>query len=416
MGAMHAELIAVGAELTNGRTINTNVSYLARRLEELGIPCRRHVTVPDEHAVIVEALAQALSRCRLVVLTGGLGPTVDDITLEAIAQATHRRLVFQPQVAARIRAFCRAHHTRVNRLALRQASLPEGAIALPNSAGTAPGVWFSHGATLLIALPGVPREMRAIMEHEVLPRLRRQTRGTAIRSRTLRTAGIVELDIQTILRSMPIPPSVQFGLYPHLGMVDVRLTATAPHARTAERELQKLERALRRRVGSRLYGVDEETLEHVVGKALVRRGKTLAIAESCTGGLIADRVTNVPGSSRYLLAAVVAYHNRVKESFLGVPPALLSRHGAVSSSVARAMAQGIRRVTGADIGLATTGIAGPDGGTRNKPVGLVYVALADRRRTAVTRLLFPGDRLAVKEYTAQMALAWLRRWVLGLAD
>ena len=411
---MHAELIAVGAELTSGHTINTNATYLARRLQKLGIICRRHVAVGDDPAEIVDALNEAMRRASLVIVTGGLGPTFDDLTMEAIAQATGRRLVQVPAVAARIRQFYRRHHRRLNRLALRQALLPEGGHALPNPDGTAPGLWLSLDETVLVALPGVPREMRAIMEQSVLPRLRRRAGAAqAILSRTIRTVGLVELQIQEMLRRMTIPSSVQIGLYPHLMMVDVRFTATDSSAPRAASSLNRLERELRRRVGEAVYGLDEQTLEEAVGAVLQRRHFTLAVAESCTGGLVSDQLTNVPGSSAYFLLSVVAYHNRAKQKLLGVSQQLLSRHGAVSAPVARAMAQGVRAKAGADLGLAITGIAGPSGGTKQKPVGLVYVALADRRRTAVKRFLFPGDRLAIKQRTCQMALDWLRRFTLS---
>jgi len=223
----------------------------------------------------------------------------------------------------------------------------------------------------------------------------------------------VELQIQAILARLAIPETIQVGLYPHLMTVDVRLTATGPSRSRARRALARVERRLRRRLGEHVYGVDEETLEAVVGLLLLRRRWTIAIAESCTGGLVSDRITNVPGSSRYLRESIIAYHNQAKEHLLGVRPELLRRHGAVSASVANAMAQGVRRAAQADLGLAITGIAGPGGGSRAKPVGLVYLALADRTGTAVKRCQFHGDRLAIKHQAAQTALDWLRRRALG---
>jgi nicotinamide-nucleotide amidase len=258
--------------------------------------------------------------------------------------------------------------------------------------------------------------MQAIMEVSVLPRLRQQARGPAILSRTVRTVALVELQIQAVLRQLSIPAFVQVGLYPHLGAVDVRLTATGTSPQRALRTLNRLERALRRRLGSAVYGMDEQTLEGVVGEALARQHKTLAVAESCTGGLVSDRITNVPGSSRYFLLSVVVYGNRMKETLLGVAPSLLARHGAVSAPVAKAMAQGVRKQADSAIGLAITGIAGPAGATPNKPVGLVYLALADGRGTVGRRCQFHGDRLAIKFQASQAALDLVRRRVLTRPD
>lgn len=409
---MQAEVVAVGTELTSGHTVNTNAAYLARRLQYVGIPVLRHTAVPDERTAVIQTLREALTRADLVLVTGGLGPTFDDLTMEAIAAATGRRLVFVESAARRVRLFYRTFHRRLNMLALRQAFLPEGGLALPNPVGTAPGLWLALDGPIVVALPGVPQEMRAIVEQSVLPRLARRTPRRALLSRTLRTAGLVELQIQAILARLAIPETIQVGLYPHLMTVDVRVTATGPSRSRARQALAGLERRLRRRLGEHVYGVDEETLETVVGRLLLRRRWTVAIAESCTGGLVSDRITNVPGSSRYLLQSVIAYHNQAKERLLGVRPELLRRHGAVSGPAAKAMAQGVRHVVQADLGLAITGIAGPSGGSRTKPVGLVYLALADRTGTAVKRCQFHGDRLAIKHQAAQTALDWLRRRLL----
>lgn len=410
MPAMDAEILSIGSELTSGQTVNTNAAYLARRLREAGLDCPRQAAVADERTLIVQSVREALRRSRLLLITGGLGPTFDDLTMAAIAQATGRRLVLVPAVARRIRAFCRRHQRSLTAPALRQAYLPQGATALPNPIGSAPGVWLALGGTILVALPGVPQEMRAITEASVLPRLRRRA---PIRSRTLRTVGVVELEIQRLLKTVPIPAGMALGLYPNLRAVDVCLTMRGSSSQAARRALGAVERAIRARLGAAVYGLDEQTLESVVGEALAARHKTLAVAESCTGGLVSDRLTNVPGSSRYLLAALVAYHNRAKREWLGVPEGLLLRDGAVSAPVARAMAQGIRRRAGADVGLAVTGIAGPGGGTPAKPVGLVYLAVADARGSAVERARFQGERAAIKGQAVQMALNLLRKRLLG---
>ena len=412
MAFMRAELLTIGSELTSGATINTNAAYLARRLAEVGIPCRRQVAVGDERASLLQALRDAIGRCELLITTGGLGPTFDDITLEAVAQATDRPLTYRPSVGVRIRRFYTRRHRALQRAALRQAYLPQGAVPLANPIGTAPGIWLRLPERLIVSLPGVPAEMRAMVERDVLPRLRRLRGRGAVATRTLRTVGMVELSIEAVLRRLHIPAIVQVGLYPHLRAVDVRLTATALSRQAARRALARVEAALRRRLGAVVYGTDEETLEGVVGRLLAVRRASLAVAESCTGGLLSDRITDAPGSSRYFRGSVIAYHNDLKRGCLGVSEETLTRFGAVSAQTAKQMAEGVRRLAGSDLGLAITGIAGPTGGTARKPVGLVYLGLADGRRVRAQRHRFFGDRASIKHQAAQTALDWLRHYLL----
>jgi len=412
MNAMQVELLTIGAELLNGATVNTNAAYLARRLAEVGLSCQRQVAVSDERAPLLRALRESMTRCDLLITTGGLGPTFDDVTMEVIAEVIQRPLVYVPTVAAAIRRFYTRRHRRLQRVALRQAYLPQGAEALPNPLGTAPGMWLSEPPRLLIALPGVPSEMRVIMEQSVLPRLKRLKGQPAIESRTLRTVGLVELSIEAILRRIRIPENVQIGLYPNLRMVDIRLTATASSHDAARRALATCLTPLRRALGPSIYAEGDETLEGVVGGLLAKRHLTLAVAESCTGGLVSHSLTNVPGSSRYLRGSIVAYHNRLKSQQLHVPASLLVRFGAVSAPVVGAMAKGARELADADLGLAITGIAGPSGGTTTKPVGLVFLGLADGRRTMSRHCQFFGDRAAIKSQATQAALDWLRRYLL----
>ncbi len=411
---MRVELLTIGSEVIRGATLNTNAAYLARRLGSLGWIGRRQVTVPDEPAALRAALREALERAQVVITTGGLGPTFDDVTAAAIAAATGLPLVPSGSAAAHVRRFYKAHHRRLQRAALRQALVPAGAAALPNALGTAPGLWLQLPHTLLIALPGVPGEMRWVFEHAVLPRLRRLARGPALAASMIRTVGIVELRIEHALRRLRLPANVEVGLYPHLQAVDVQLTATAPTARQAARTLRQADRAVRRALGAFVYGSGEDTLEAVVGRLCVARRATVALAESCTGGLVAKRLTDVAGSSRYMRGGIVAYHNDMKRKLLGVPAHLLSRHGAVSPQVVRAMAEGARRLTGASVGLSITGIAGPSGGSAKKPVGLVYLAVADRRGTRVLRRQFHGDRAGIRAQAAQVALDGLRRSLSAL--
>jgi nicotinamide-nucleotide amidase len=413
---MRAELLTIGAELTSGATLNTNAAYLSRRLAEIGIPCQRQTTVSDERSVIIEVLQEALSRAELVITTGGLGPTFDDVTMATIAEVAKRSLVADSKVATQIRRFYARGHRALQKAAMRQASVPKGGLAMPNPIGTAPGLWLQLPTALLIALPGVPGEMRAIMERCVLPRLKRLSGADPIESLTLRTVGVPELTIEGVLQQIRVPSTIQVGLYPHLGAVDVRLSTTATSARTAQRILARLATQLQRRLGIIVYGTGSQTLEEVVGALLVKRQQSLAIAESCTGGLVSDRISDVPGSSRYLRGSIVAYHNDLKRQYLGLPATTLSRSGAVSALSAKAMAQGVRHFASADIGLAITGIAGPSGGTLNKPVGLVYLGLANRRGAHTMRCQFFGERDAIKTQAAQASLDFLRRNLLTTGD
>ncbi len=405
---MDVEIIAVGSELLSGRVVNTNAAYAARRLRALGFTSRRHVAVPDDVAAITEAVAAALNRSDVVVVTGGLGPTDDDVTVRAVAKALGQPLVLDPRAARQVQRLYRRHRTRLRQLALRQAFVPRGAHTLPNPLGTAPGIWWQRGATRLIALPGVPQEMRAILDASVLPRLRRLRHTGALVHRTIRTINVLELQLQRLLQRLKLPPGVSAGFYPHLLTVDVQLTAAGQAPRRATQLLDELERRVRRHLGHAVYAVGETPLEAAAGAALARHRSTVGVGESCTGGLISTLLTDVPGSSRYVMLSVVAYRNRAKQQWLGVPPSLLTRYGAVSAPVARAMAEGARRRSGATFGLGVTGIAGPGGGTPKKPVGLVYIAWAGPAGTRSVRALFSGDRPAIRMQAAQLALNGLR--------
>jgi nicotinamide-nucleotide amidase len=405
---MHADLLTIGSELASGATVNTNAAELARTLAGLGIRCRRQLALPDSREELLDALGEMLGRSPVLITTGGLGPTFDDITIETISDAAKRPLRYHPRVAQAITRFYARRHRALQRAALRQAYLPDGATALPNPLGTAPGMWLPLEGTIVISLPGVPREMRAILAAEVVPRLRRLPGRQAAASRTIRTVGVVELSIEHLLQRLKLPRGIDVGLYPDLRAVDVRLTASASSAVLAGRLVARAAARLSRALGQAVYGMDEDTLEGVIGQRLRRKRHTVALAESCTGGLVTHRLTNVPGSSAYVRGSVVAYHNDLKRGLLGVPANVLARHGAVSGQTAKAMADGVRRMAGASIGVSVTGIAGPDGGSAAKPVGLVYIGLADGRRTRAQRHQFVGDRRAIKDQATQAALNWLR--------
>jgi nicotinamide-nucleotide amidase len=396
-----AEVLTIGDELLSGETVDTNASWLDARLEAWGWAVHRHVTVPDDVDAIAGALREAAARARLVIASGGLGPTDDDLTLEALARALDVPLVEHAETWARIEArFARLGRvlTPNNR---RQARVPRGAEVFANEAGTAPCVRAELGAASVFVVPGVPREMRHLADAVIAPRVTQP--GPRLARRTLRTIGLGESRLEHELRDVVAGwPEVRFG-YRTLGLENhVKLATVRPEL------LDPVEAAVRGVHGAAIFGRDDETLERAVVERFTRAGRTLAAAESCTGGLVASRIVDVAGASRVFVGGVVAYADTVKTRLLGVDAATISREGAVSAAVAGAMAEGARRALGADHALATTGIAGPDGGTPTKPVGLVYVALAGPDGVRVEELRLSGDRAQIRAASAAAALglAW----------
>ncbi|MGQ9779137.1 MAG: competence/damage-inducible protein A [Bacillota bacterium] len=415
---MPAEIISIGTELLLGEVVDTNAAFLARRLAELGIDLYYKTTVGDNLARIVAELRRAWARSEIVITTGGLGPTQDDLTREAVAALLGEELVLNREELEKMRAFFARLGRTMTPNNERQAMFPPSARPLANPEGTAPGLAVCKDGRHLFALPGVPAEMERMFDREVLPILRQIAPGKPLFSRTLRFVGIGESamaaavgDLIEAGRAPTVAPYVT-----RRGETRLRLTVRATDAEEAARLFAPVEAEIRRRLGAHLFGVDEESLEEVVGRLLQDRGLRLATAESCTGGLIGHRLTNVPGSSAYYLGGVVAYDNRVKTGVLGVPAEILAAHGAVSAETARAMAEGVRRLLGADLGLASTGIAGPGGGTPEKPVGLVYLGLAWEGGVETRRHLFAWDRLGNKEAAAQAALALVWEWLRKRAE
>jgi len=417
---MQLELFSVGTELLLGEIVDTNAAYLADKLSELGINVFYKTTVGDNIARLAAALDLSLARADAVLATGGLGPTEDDITAAAIAQVTGLPLEEDAASAEHIHNLARERGHKWLDSLLKQACIPRGAIAVPNPVGTAPGFILRTDSNTIIALPGPPAEMKPMFEGTVHPYLAGQVAGeggAVLVSRILRFTGIGESQIEAELRDLisaqsnptiaPLAKSAE---------VHLRIAARALTREEADRLIAPIEAEVRSRLGQHIYGADDQTLESVVGDLLRQAEKTLAVAESCTGGLIGHRLTNVPGSSDYLLASLVTYHDHVKTALLGVPADTIAAHGAVSAETARAMAEGARRLCAADIGLSVTGIAGPTGATPTKPVGLTYLGLAHPRGTLAEERRFGGDRLLVKERAAQMALFLLYRHLTGALE
>lgn len=409
---MRAEIISVGTELLLGHIVNTNAAYLSKKLALLGIDLYYQTTIGDNPARLASQLKQAFSRSDIVFTTGGLGPTVDDITLSSICSATFKELVFNKKIEK-----CIARHFRKRGLkkmpkdAARQAYIPSGARWFENNVGTAPGILIEHGEKIIFALPGPPRELIPIFKKNVIPYLKKK--GLAgkwiIKTKTIKTVGLVEAEVNKIVKDLlSVGPATTLGIYVHLGEVDLKITSKAKDGKTAEREIKKLEKKIRKRLGKYIYGVDSESLEYVVGKMLAKNRKTLAIAESCTGGLIANRITNVSGSSKYFKMGIVAYSNEAKVNLLGVSKDKIKKYGAVSKQVALDMAKGVKRLSKADVGLGITGIAGPKGATRKKPIGLVYIAVAGDKIKTVKKCLFIGSREEIKLQASIAALNLIR--------
>jgi nicotinamide-nucleotide amidase len=423
---MDCELLTVGTELLLGFTVDTNAAEAGRALAAAGIGVPWRSTVGDDPRAVRDAVAAALERTGAVIASGGLGPTRDDLTRDAVAALFGRRLVRDPALLQaleeRFQRLGRGPMPESNR---RQADVPEGATILPNRWGTAPGLWLEDDrGRLAVLLPGVPVEMRGLLAQEVIPRLRQRGEragasargagagtGTVIRSRLLRTTGISESALADRVGdpSKLAGPGVTVAWLPSPEGTDLRLTAWHLLPEVADAELAKAAAALKPRLGPHYYGEGDTDLAALVLRELERRHARLAVAESCTGGLLGQRLTAVPGSSRVFLGGVVAYHNEVKLGLLGVSGDAIAVHGAVSEAVAREMAAGAARSLGADAAVAVTGIAGPDGGTADKPVGTVWIAALWQGAVRAVHFLFPGERDVVRRRAAQAALDCLRR-------
>jgi len=415
---MDLELLSVGTELLLGEIVDTNAAYLAEKLSGLGVNVYHKTTVGDNAARLAAALRTILGRADVVLATGGLGPTEDDITAAAVAEVMAADLVADEAAAERIRSFARQRGLKALDGLLKQARVPRGSIVVTNPVGTAPGFILVRDGKAVIALPGVPAEMKAMAEQTVLPYLggRVQREGAAvILSRVLRLAGLGESQAEAEIADLLGSRNPTVAPLAKTYEVHLRISARAPDRAAAQAMIAPLEAEIRHRLGEHVFGADEETLEAVAGQMLREAGKTLAVAESCTGGLIGHRITNVPGSSDYLLASLVTYSDQTKIRLLGVPAETIATHGAVSAETAQAMAEGVRKACGADIGLSVTGVAGPTGATAPKPVGLTYVGIADGETSRVEEHRLRGDRPMVKERAAQMALYLLYRRLKGAA-
>ncbi|NQS89040.1 competence/damage-inducible protein A [Patescibacteria group bacterium] len=406
-----AEIISVGTEIILGQIVDTNSAYLARKLALLGINLFCRVVVGDNAKRIKEAVKQALKRSDILILTGGLGPTQDDVTKEAVSQLLGKELLLNEKIAEQIQNKI-FHHPIPREAVVKQAMIPLSAKVIPNRIGTAPGVIFEKDGKTIILLPGVPEELKVMVEEEVVPYLSGKIlQKEVIKSRVLKVWGMGESEVDKRISSI-----IDEGFNPTVALLAkkegtcVRITAKFAPDKVDE-EIRKVEDKVREKLGDYIYGVDEETMELIVGSLLKKKGLTLSLAESCSGGLLSHRITNIPGSSDYYLSGVVSYSNEVKCSLLGVPEGIIKEKGAVSEEVAKEMAKGVRKLGKAHLGIGITGIAGPDGGIPDKPVGLVYIALRSEKKEICQKFIFSGGREMIKWRASQSALNMLRRYL-----
>ena len=412
---MKLEVVTIGSELLLGQVVDTNAAELGRALAAAGAEVVRHVSVADRPEAIRAAVAESLERTGFVITTGGLGPTRDDMTKVEVAAIFGKPLKLDETVLRSLEERFRRLGRAMPAVNRTQAEVPEGATVLPNPRGTAPGLWVEDGAgRVVVMLPGVPSEMRGLLAEEVLPRISQRSGGSVVRSRTVRTTGIAESALAERVGAIEeeIAP-LTLAYLPSVEGVDLRVTAWGMREDEAERRLGSVAGQLRARAGEHFYGEDHADLAAFVLDQLRGRKARLVVAESCTGGLLGGRITAVPGASDVFIGGVVAYDNVVKSGTLDVPPELLERHGAVSEQVVSAMAHGVQRQFAVDAALAITGIAGPAGGTADKPVGTVWMAARLGSEARALNRIFPGDRGEIRARAAQGALDLLRRLIAG---
>jgi len=406
---MKAEIIAVGSELLTPDRIDTNSLFLTEELNKLGIEVLRKTIVGDNRELLAAAFQDALNRVSLVIASGGLGPTEDDLTRETLADLLGRKLHRSEEVVRAIEARFRSFKRDMPSVNLRQAMVPEGAEVLDNPRGTAPGLWLEETGRMIALLPGPPRELKPLFLSEVLPRLQRRVSGVRMVKRELRVTGLGESHVEERIRPIYIRYSdVNTTILASPGEIQIHLriwTSDIPHA---EKMLDEMVRSFELALGDRIYAHSAQSLEQVVAAILADNRYTIAAAESCTGGLFAERLTRIPGSSSYFLGGVVCYSNELKTVWADVPPDLIATKGAVSSEVAVALAEGIRRRTGSLLGVGITGVAGPSGGSEDKPVGTVHIALASPAGVKERLVNLPGDREMVRFHASQIALDMVR--------
>ena len=395
MQAVKAEIIAIGDELLYGQIMDTNSHWISQELDAVGARVVRKTTVGDNRTDILTAFEEASKRADLILITGGLGPTQDDLTKPLLAEYFGCDIVEVPEAVAAVSSYFLRRGREMTPLNILQGHLPSCCSYVPNPVGTAPGMWFEQKGCYWMSMPGVPHEMKNLVKDFVVPKLAQVFDLPVIYHKLVKTAGIGESWLADLIKDWEnaLPPHIRLAYLPSLGHVKLRLTAFGTNKEQLQQEVAAQIQAVLPQIEKYVYGYDEETLETAIGKLLKNAGKTLALAESCSGGYVSHLITTVPGSSAYFQGSVVPYHNAFKEQLLGVSPETLSTHGAVSEETVAAMAKGVRVLFHADYGLASSGIAGPDGGTEDKPVGTVWIACAGPEGVETRKLQLTQDRM-----------------------
>jgi nicotinamide-nucleotide amidase len=409
---MKAEIIAVGSELLTPDNIDTNSLYLTHQLNEAGCQVHLKTIVGDDRNDIAAVLRAALKRSDLIIVSGGLGPTEDDLTRTAVAAVLDRPVSTDEGILEILRQRFASRGFRMAKINERQAEVILGAEVLDNAMGTAPGMWIEEDGRYIVLLPGPPRELRSVFEEKVLPKVRKLSGDTRLAYRSFHVTGMTESELDSQIAPIYTAyPQVRTTVLAGTKHIAVRLYRWV-RAQEDLSDFDELASRIQAVLGDAVFTTRDESMEEVVGRQLSESGQTLAVAESCTAGMLGMHITRVPGSSNYFVGGVICYSNEVKMNLCGVPAELLEKHGAVSAEVAEAMARGVRTLLRSTIGLSITGIAGPGGGSPDKPVGLVYIAISDGERTLSRHRIMPGDRESIRERSTYLALSWLRRFLL----
>jgi len=392
---MKAQIITIGDELLIGQTVDTNSAWIGAELSKLGFDVFRKISIHDLRTDILDTLAEVTGKSDVVLITGGLGPTSDDITKHTLCEYFGTKLVTDHEVLDMIEDMYRQRNWPMNENNRRQAEVPEACRVLKNAVGTAPGMWFEKDKTTFVSMPGVPHEMIHIMTEHVLPELKKRYSSQTIIHKNIMTYGIGESSLAEILTGFEeaLPKEIKLAYLPSFGIIKLRLTATGPDKQQLENIVEQQVRELYNTIPHLIYGEDEESFEAAIGRILIEKGATVCTAESCTGGKIASMLTSIPGSSAYYKGSVIAYENQVKRDLLGVSAVTLDKYGAVSRECVEEMATGARRLLKTGYSVATSGIAGPDGGTKEKPVGTIWIAVSSESGTKAQRFRFGIDRI-----------------------
>lgn len=411
MKNVYAEVLTIGDEILYGQTLDTNTHWIGQKLHEVGVRIGRKLSISDDRQKIKEALDEAARRADVVLITGGLGPTKDDITKYTLAEYFHTRLVRNREALEHIKALFKSRGRQITPTNEKQADLPEACTVIRNRMGTAPAMWFEKDGVVFVSMPGVPYEMECIMEEEVIPKLKEVFDLPAIRHQMIQTVGIGESWLSDKIADWEaqLPGNIRLAYLPSFGKVKLRLTATGEHTAALRRPLDEETQKVLPLIQKYVFAVGDISLEEAIGKMLLSQKKTVALAESCSGGYVAHSLTSIPGSSAYFRGAVVPYHNELKENVLGVKHDTLLQHGAVSEQTVTEMAEQVRQKMDADFGLASSGVAGPGGGSDEKPVGTIWIAVASAEHTETQKLMLTRDRLLNIKLTSVGLLNLLRK-------